>query len=63
MTPQPPTNNPSEKPPADLLTEAERAELIRARDEAQKLFEKLLEQDRQPESVRLPAKPHQAPQR
>ena len=47
MTPQPPTNNPPEKPPADLLTEAERAQLTQERSEAQKLFQKLIEKDRQ----------------
>jgi hypothetical protein len=47
MTPQPPTNNPSEKPPAEQLTEAERAQLTQERSEAQKLFQKLIEKDRQ----------------
>ena len=47
MTPQPPTNTPPEKPPAEQLTEAERAQLTQERSEAQKLFQKLLEKDRQ----------------
>jgi hypothetical protein len=47
MTPQPPSNNPSEKPAAELLTEAERAQLTQERSEAQKLFQKLIEKDRQ----------------
>jgi hypothetical protein len=47
MTPQPPSNNPSEKPAAELLTEAERAQLTQERNEAQKLFQKLIEKDRQ----------------
>jgi hypothetical protein len=50
MSQQPPTNNPSPKPPAEPLTEAERIELRQERDEAQRLFEKLLEQDRQPKA-------------
>jgi hypothetical protein len=60
---QPPINTSTPKPPPEPLTEAECAELTQARDEAQKLFEKLLEQDRQPENVRRPAKPHQTRQR
>jgi hypothetical protein len=47
MTPQPPTNSPPEKPPADQLTEAERAQLAQERSKAQKLFQKLIEKDRQ----------------
>ena len=47
MTPQPPTNNPPEKPQAEPLTEAERAQLTHERSEAQKLFQKLIEKDRQ----------------
>jgi hypothetical protein len=46
MTPQPPTNNPPEKPSAEPLTEAECAQLTQERSEAQKLFQKLIEKDR-----------------
>ena len=46
MDSQPPDNQSPQKPPAEMLTEAERAELIRERNEAQTLFQKLIEQDR-----------------
>jgi hypothetical protein len=50
MSQEPPTNNESPKPPAEPLTEAERAELRQAREEAGTLFQKLLGQERQPKA-------------
>jgi hypothetical protein len=46
MDSQPPANNPPPKPPAEMLTEAERAQLTQERNEAQTLFQKLLARDR-----------------
>ena len=59
--PQQPNNDRPIKPPSEPLTEAERVELRQERDEAQKLFEKLLEQDRQPKAGSpTPAPPNNA---
>lgn len=46
MDSQPPADKPPIKPPAEMLTEAERAQLTQERNEAQTLFQKLLARDR-----------------
>ncbi|HEV2320336.1 MAG TPA: hypothetical protein VGV18_11330 [Verrucomicrobiae bacterium] len=51
MPNQPPNHHQPTKPPAEPLTEAERAKLTQEIREAQKLFKKLVERDRQ--QVRL----------
>jgi hypothetical protein len=46
--PQPPNNNQPVKPPAEPLTPQEWEELQRERREAEKLFQRLIEEGRQP---------------
>jgi hypothetical protein len=47
MDSQPSASKPPKNPPEAPLTEAERAELIRERNKAQTLFQKLIKQGRE----------------